>query len=231
MQIPCVDGEFYVYEHIRINTSEVFYVGKGKGRRAFISSKYHRNLHWQRIVNKDGGFNVRFVAMHLDEELAFLLEKERISQLKTIGFKLCNMTDGGDGISGLVFSENHRKKIGKAHSGKVLSEETKLKISKSVKLFGFVHTPEMLKKISDFHKGNKNRLGSKQSDEERAKRSLLMMGNKSRTGQKRSEEEKLKSSIALSGRVQSKQKCPHCGKIGGNSMKRWHFDNCKERDS
>ena len=24
--------------------------------------------------------------------------------------------------------------------------------------------------------------------------------------------------------------CPHCGKVGaGGSMKRWHFDNCKER--
>lgn len=23
--------------------------------------------------------------------------------------------------------------------------------------------------------------------------------------------------------------CPHCGKTGGNSMKRWHFDNCKEK--
>lgn len=23
--------------------------------------------------------------------------------------------------------------------------------------------------------------------------------------------------------------CPHCGKVGGPVMKRWHFDNCKER--
>ena len=21
--------------------------------------------------------------------------------------------------------------------------------------------------------------------------------------------------------------CPHCGKVGGNVMKRWHFDKCK----
>jgi hypothetical protein len=23
--------------------------------------------------------------------------------------------------------------------------------------------------------------------------------------------------------------CPHCGKTGGNTMKRWHFDNCKNK--
>ena len=23
--------------------------------------------------------------------------------------------------------------------------------------------------------------------------------------------------------------CPHCGKIGGNTMKRYHFDNCKKK--
>lgn len=23
--------------------------------------------------------------------------------------------------------------------------------------------------------------------------------------------------------------CPHCNKTGGNSMKRWHFDNCKKK--
>ncbi len=25
-------------------------------------------------------------------------------------------------------------------------------------------------------------------------------------------------------------KCPHCGKCGGNNMKRYHFDNCKYKD-
>lgn len=32
----------------------------------------------------------------------------------------------------------------------------------------------------------------------------------------------------LKGRNQSVITCPHCGKSGGNAMRRWHFDNCKE---
>jgi len=28
--------------------------------------------------------------------------------------------------------------------------------------------------------------------------------------------------------VQNKLTCPHCFKEGGNAMRRWHFDNCKE---
>lgn len=26
-----------------------------------------------------------------------------------------------------------------------------------------------------------------------------------------------------------KTECPHCGKIGGTGMFRWHFDNCREK--
>lgn len=28
---------------------------------------------------------------------------------------------------------------------------------------------------------------------------------------------------------QTKITCPHCSKVGGNAMKRWHFDNCKDQ--
>lgn len=29
------------------------------------------------------------------------------------------------------------------------------------------------------------------------------------------------------GIIQKKIQCPHCGKVGGTTMYRWHFDNCK----
>ena len=45
-----------------------------------------------------------------------------------------------------------------------------------------------------------------------------------------SEESKKKKSEVLKGRPQQKYKCPHCGKNGGNTMFRWHFDNCKMRN-
>ncbi len=34
------------------------------------------------------------------------------------------------------------------------------------------------------------------------------------------------------GRIHTKVECPHCGKVGGVTiMKRWHFDNCKMKDT
>lgn len=53
-------------------------------------------------------------------------------------------------------------------------------------------------------------------------------------GKRHSEEtiRKIKiSNVASASRgiSQSIVKCPHCGKEGGNTMYRWHFDKCKSR--
>lgn len=99
---------FYVYEHIRNDTNAIFYVGKGKANRAY--AKRDRNEYWKNIVNKTE-YTVRFVAKDLDEELAYLVEEERIDQLKRLGIKLTNLTLGGEGASG---GENHHM-WGKPH--------------------------------------------------------------------------------------------------------------------
>lgn len=101
---------YYVYEHLRNDTNEVFYVGKGKDYRA--NSKKNRNAYWKNVVNKAGGFTVRFVAENIDdEELAYFCEEERIDQLKRLGIVLTNLTIGGEGASG---GENHHM-WGKPH--------------------------------------------------------------------------------------------------------------------
>lgn len=48
-----------------------------------------------------------------------------------------------------------------------------------------------------------------------------------RTGKQHSLETLNKMSISNKGKSQHILICPHCTKIGGNAMKRWHFDNCK----
>ena len=102
---------FYVYEHIRNDTNAIFYVGKGKGNRAY--TKRDRNEHWHNIVNKVG-FTARFVAQGLDEELAYLCEEERIDQLEKLGIKLANICPGGKGVGS---GEKHPM-YGKSHPHK-----------------------------------------------------------------------------------------------------------------
>lgn len=240
MQIPILNGptgaampmqaaRFYVYEHRRHDTGAVFYIGKGQGKRAYVSSRHHRSAHWQRIVAKAGGFSVSFVAEGMDEELAFLAERERIDQARRVGVSLCNQTDGGDGTSGWVKTEEWRQKVGAAHRGKILSQETRAKISEAVAAAGYRHSEETRRRMANARIGKRPGLGRKQPIEERLRRGLAAIGNKSRTGQKRSAEERAKASAAMTGRGQQKISCPHCACTGGNAMHRWHFDNCRSK--
>ena len=99
---------YYVYQHKKADTNEIFYVGKGKGARAFNATK--RNSYWKNVVNKHG-FNVEFVVTDIDEEFSFLVEMETIDAYRKRGIVLSNMTDGGEGASGFVHSEEHKAKL------------------------------------------------------------------------------------------------------------------------
>jgi hypothetical protein len=226
MQIS--ERTFHVYHHVRPDTGQVFYVGKGKGRRAFDKGA-RRGQFWHRVVKKAGGVLVEVIAQRLTEDEAFLLEKKNIAAFRKQRVRLCNLTDGGDGTSGIRRTEAWKRMMSQVHSGKVIPEDVREKISASVKTSGFVHTDEMRKKMSETHKGQKRALGYKHTDEWKAQQSIRAAGNKTRffLGRVRSEEDRAKASASLSGRVQVKIECPHCGKVGGNAMRRWHFENCK----
>ena len=105
---------FYTYVHCD-QTGKPFYVGKGKGTRAW--SHRGRNKWWKNIAEKRG-LNVKFLAKDVDEELAFLCEQEAISIFKMRGEVLCNMTDGGEGSSGLVQSDQVKEKLRMERAGK-----------------------------------------------------------------------------------------------------------------
>jgi hypothetical protein len=113
---------FYVYEHTRPDTGVVFYVGKGSGAR--LNSRDKRNQHWQNVVNKANGLDASKVADNLDEELAFLCEMERIDQLKRLGHKLVNRTDGGcGGIRGYKHTDESKAKISMKLKGKLAGDK------------------------------------------------------------------------------------------------------------
>lgn len=101
--------DFYVYVHSRPSTGEPFYVGKGRGSRATVGGvRGRRNAWWRRVVAKEGGYHVSFVARDLDDELAQLLEIELIASYRRAGAELCNLTEGGEGGAGYRFTDEQR---------------------------------------------------------------------------------------------------------------------------
>ena len=174
---------YYVYEHIRLDKMEPFYIGKGKGERAY---DLYRNDHHDAITDKYG-HAVVIIADKLTEEEAYWLERDTIEDyVFNLGYgidieghsdydhklpHLTNMNWGGIGVT----------------SGMHLSEETKQKMSESMKgknkgkydgeknpMFGKNHSDEAKRKISEKKKGqipyNKGKKGLfHHSEEEKQK--------------------------------------------------------------
>lgn len=245
----------YVYQHIRLDTNEVFYVGVGKeDKRAH--DKRGRNKHWHHIVNKVG-YSIEIIAEGITWEEACQKEKELIEYYgrKDLGLgPLVNMTDGGEGVPGIKrspFSKEHKQKMANAKIGKKLSEEHKQKMSLGHKnRFNSGHEYKKNRKSQSLSKEHKEKIskslsgrkGIPCSEEHKQKLSNSLKGKKRseetrrklsdvNKGKKLSEEHKQKISESLSERKGVPQKkviCPYCLKEGGlNNMKRYHFENCK----
>jgi hypothetical protein len=156
---------YYVYQHKKADTNEIFYVGKGKCGRAFNTTK--RNPYWKNVASKHG-FKVEFIANDIDEEFAFLIEKEAIDLFKRKNISLVNLTDGGEGTSGLVHSVEHKEKL----KGNRYGESTW-----GINFKGKTHSDEQKAKWSKIRKGvTSPRKGVVLSDETRSKMSASRTG-------------------------------------------------------
>lgn len=194
----------FLYKHIRVDKEEIFYIGVGKVykkdklssdplifyRRAY--SKRNRNTIWKNIVSKT---KYRIEIIQESEDYNFILsrEKELIKLYGRIDKKtgiLSNMTDGGEGIIGRVWTEESRKKAslskkgkplnrGFDHTGDKLSPEHRSKISLKLKgRFAGKNSWKYGKSITTEHK-EKLRLGMKgkrMSEESRQKLSKNRKG-------------------------------------------------------
>jgi hypothetical protein len=114
-----IRSDYYVYVWLRANDSEIapkytpYYVGKGSGKRAF--EKYGRTVPAPRDSNC-----VAFVEEGLTEERAFELESYCIKlygRVNTGTGILRNRTDGGDGPSDMIMSEETRRKMSEQRRG------------------------------------------------------------------------------------------------------------------
>ena len=184
----------YVYQHIRLDKNEIFYIGIGSDNNYQRAHKYGRNKHWNNVVNKTE-YTVEIIYDNLTWNDACEKEKELIKRYGRFDLNtghLTNKTDGGDSNFGFVFTEEHKAKLRKAHTGKKLSKEHCEKISKSNKghkNYNLIVTEETKRKMSKALKGKASWIkGLKMTNEHK-----LKIG-KANTGKKLSKETKMKLS-------------------------------------
>lgn len=122
---------FYTYLHRRVDTNEVFYIGKGSGKRAWRHGSRSRG--WHRVVKAARGHTVKVLAQWCTEEEAFEHERLLISCFRDLGAPLCNLTCGGDGYT---HTPEARAKISEAKKGRPLTA------AHVAALTGLVRSPE-----------------------------------------------------------------------------------------
>jgi len=210
---------YYTYAYLREDKTP-YYIGKGIGNRIYSTHK--------RIKPPKDKSRIIFLKQNLTEEEAF---KHEIYMIAVFGRKdlgtgiLGNRTNGGEGASGWVPSEETRRKmsessknpseetrrkISEAHKGKIHTEEHKKKLSEAKK--GKILTGEHKKKLSEAKKGeNNHNYGKTASEETRRKISEAKKGeNHHMYGKTHSEETRKKLSEAKKGRKWWNDGCGNC---------------------
>jgi hypothetical protein len=220
----------YVYTLVDPRSSLPFYVGKGSGERCnahVVEAKYYvkRKSPKLKKIRKLMRLGMEPIVIKLEENVsdkqALDLECLLIAEMRDLGFKLTNMTEGGDGAQGYKHTEEHKQRMSELQKGRVFTEE---------------HRQAMCKPKSE--QGRKNiaeaRLTTtyRPSEETKKKTSEALKGRPSpMQGRIQTDEAKAKMSAWRKGKPKPKVDCPHCNKqVAVNTAKRWHFDNCKSKE-
>lgn len=163
------------------------------------SSKKGGKTYLNKAMRKYGYQNFKLeILEECDESEVSEREMYWIEHLSTKVPNGYNLTDGGEGTIGMVFSDEYKKKLSLAHQGKKLSKEHRQKLS--LVQTGKKRSPETCKKIGDIHRGKKLTKEQKQKLRE------------INTGKNHSEESKRKIGDALRGRKLSPE---HIQKLKG----------------
>jgi len=227
-------NEFYVYVYMRPDGS-YYYVGKGKGVRAWNHSRK------ERIKAQPDNTKIVIVAHGLSENEAHQLEVKliKLHGRKDIGTGILrNITNGGEGASGLIVSPENKK----AMSDRMTGEKNHMKLPKhrlrqSEKMKGTNHP---LAKSIDLAAAHHVRMSgsanpSKNNPEFSARQSKMMRGNNPMYDPATV----ARRDLAISGEnhytrqpgyTPKKIECPHCGMLNSTTNHlRWHGDKCKQK--
>ena len=190
----------YVYQHVRLDTNEVFYVGIGtkcKGPNDYQRAHRitRRSVFWNKVFAK-AGRAVEIVMDNIDVHQAKQKEIELIffhGKRTTGAGPLVNLTDGGDGLFGYQMTDDHKKKIGaKNKNRKRTPEEIE---QNRITHIGRKHSPESLEKMRIISTGKRHSQATKN------------MIRAQRIGVKRSPETIEKMRIGLTGKKHSPESC------------------------
>ena len=148
------EGKYYLYRHIRLDKNEPFYIGIGtkkEGCKTYScfykranDSSNRRNKLWKDVNNKTK-YEVEILLESDDYE--FIKQKEieftilyGRKDLKT--GSLCNLTNGGEGCLGTIFTEERNKKISDKNKGRV-------KTKKEIALLSTYKTKKVINKSTN----------------------------------------------------------------------------------
>jgi len=154
-------NDFYTYAYLREDRTP-YYIGKGKDNRAYKKGKK------ESIILPNDKSRIIFLKQNLTEQEAFKHEKYMIAVFgrKDLGTGILrNKTDGGEGTSGAIRSEETKIKMGESKKGE------------NNPFYGKKHTPENIRKISEASKGeNHPQYGKTISEEHKLKLSKVHKG-------------------------------------------------------
>jgi hypothetical protein len=200
---------YYTYAYLREDKTP-YYIGKGKGDR--INSKKRS------IKPPKDKSRIIYLKQNLTEAEAFKHEIYMIDVFGRIDLGtgiLHNMTNGGDGVSGAIISDETKRKLSEAHKGKTHSEETRRKISEAKK--GKTHSEETKRKIGEAHKNPSEETRRKIGEASKGRNKDRIVSEETRRkmsesgkGRTHSEDSKKKMSEASKGTKWWNDGCGNC---------------------
>jgi len=177
---------YYTYAYLREDKTP-YYIGKGTGNRIYSTNR-------KGLKPPKDKSRIIYLKQNLTEEEAF---RHEIYMIDVFGRKdlgtgiLVNMTNGGEGTSGSLRSDETRKRMSDANRGKNHPN------------YGKTASEETRKRMSDAHKGENHPNYGKTASEETRKRM-------SEASKNPSEETRRKISEASKGRKWWNDGCGNC---------------------